>query len=77
VIDGRINVWAGLDTEAHCERIARRAREIRETANRIMQLSDELEASAKRGDRAAERAQDMLSDSVYEAFADAQLEKIT
>lgn len=75
--DARINVWAKLDSDAYYERIAQRAREIRETAQRIIKLSDELEAAAKRGDRAAERAQVVLADVQYEAMAEAMLEKTT
>ena len=72
-----VNVWQPTNHETVCDRIAKQARDVEETAARIGRLAAELKQKAQRGDRAAERALAVLCDDSYEAYAVAVLEAKT
>lgn len=74
ISDPRINVWVGVQTESNLDRIAKQARDVEETADRIKRLAEQLRVKAQRGDKAAERALAVLVDGQYEAYAESLME---
>lgn len=74
ISDARINVWAGLNSEAHLDRISKQAADAIEIAERVKRYVIQLKTRAQRGDRSAERALAVLVDGQYEAYAEAKME---
>lgn len=68
-MDARVNVFASLSDEASLDRVARQARDVEETCQRIVKLAAQLKVRAQSGDRRAERSIAVLVDDTYEALA--------
>ena len=68
-MDPIVNVYASLSDEASLDRVARQARDVEETCQRIVKLAAQLKTRAQRGDRGAERSIAVLVDDTYEALA--------